>query len=287
MVMAALAGAPAMGAAQGGDASTTGQVGQAGTAAQWPENPQPQAAPSTPQPQTDKIGTTTAQPINPFDRFLNTPEVKPMTVKEKGELAIKNVLDPFNGLTILAASGISVAADSHSAYGPGMAGFGRSVGVSFTQDMTNNFFNVFLIPSIVHQDPHYHRWPHATIKRRALHCILQVFWTRGDTREGMLNYANLLGDAIDDEIGNLYVPGRRTNAAATAERYGIDLATAPIDNAITEFLPDIARRIHVHVVFIQRIINTVAKTPGTANSGQWTKGLRIQGTGRQIDAFEV
>jgi hypothetical protein len=268
MVMAALAGAPAMGAAQGGDASTTGQVGQAGTAAQLPENPQPQAAPSTPQPQTDKIGSTTAQPINPFDRFLNTPEVKPMTVKEKGELAIKNVLDPFNALTILAASGISVAADSHSAYGPGMAGFGRSVGVSFTQDMTNNFFNVFLIPSIVHQDPHYHRWPHATIKRRALHCILQVFWTRGDTREGMLNYANLLGDAIDDEIGNLYVPGRRTNAAATAERYGIDLATAPIDNAITEFLPDIARRVHVHVVFIQRIINTVAKTPGTANSGQ-------------------
>jgi len=263
VVGAALAGASAMGAAQGGDASTTGQVGQAGTAAQLPENPQPQAAPSTPQPQTDKIGTTTAQPINPFDRFLNTPEVKPMTVKEKGELAIKNVLDPFNALTILAASGISVAADSHSAYGPGMAGFGRSVGVSYTQDMTNNFFNVFLIPSIVHEDPHYHRWPRRTIKRRAWHSIEHVFWARSDTGKGMLNYASLLGDAIDDGIGNLYVPGRRTNAAATAERYGIDLATAPIDNAITEFLPDIARRIHVHVVFIQRIINTVAKTPGT------------------------
>ena len=191
-----------------------------------------------------------------------------MTVEDKGRLAVRNLVDPFNLITILGASGISVAADSHSAYGPGMAGFGRSVGVSFTQDLTNNFFNVFLIPSIVHQDPHYHRWPNRTIRRRVLHCILQTVWTRGDNRERMLNYGNLLGDAIDDEIGNLYIPGRRTNAAATAERYGVDLATAPIDNAITEFLPDFARRIHVHVVFIQRIINTVAKTPGTGSGGQ-------------------
>jgi hypothetical protein len=258
VVVAALTGAPAVSA---------GQAEQAGTSSQAPESPQPQTAPTTLQQQTDASNGTTngsgAQDNDPFKRFVNSPDVKPMTVKEKGTLAVKNFVDPFNALTILAASGISVAADSHSAYGPGMAGFGRSVGVSFTEDMTGNFFNVFLIPSIVHQDPHYHRWPHATIKRRALHCVLQVFWTRGDTREGMLNYGNLLGDAIDDEIGNLYIPGRRTNAAATAERYGIDLATAPIDNAITEFLPDVARRLHVRVVFIQRIINTVAKTPGT------------------------
>lgn len=196
--------------------------------------------------------------INWYKRFENGPQVKPLTPKEKGWLATKNLIDPFNLITIVATSGISVAADSHSAYGPGMPGFGRNLGVAFTEDMTGEFFGTFLIPSIVHQDPHYHRMPQARYPRRVFHAIAQVGWTQGDNGKGMLNYANLAGFAIDDEIGNLYIPGRQTNSAATAQRYAIGLATAPIDNFLIEFLPDVASRIHVQVVVVQRIINHIA-----------------------------
>jgi hypothetical protein len=195
-----------------------------------------------------------------FARFLTGPEVKPLTPQEKARLAVRNVIDPFNAITILGTSAISVGADAHSAYGPGMAGFGRSVGVSYTQDITGEFFSTFLIPSLVHQDPHYHRMPKATIQRRIFHAITQVAWTQGDNGEGMLNYADLVGAAIEDEVGNLYVPGRETNLPASASRYGIGLATAPIDNFVSEFLPDVARHIHVQIVVIQQIINQVAKT---------------------------
>jgi hypothetical protein len=156
-----------------------------------------------------------------------------------------------------------VAANSHSAYGPGMTGWGKYVGVSYSQDMTGEFFGTFLIPSIVHQDPHYHRMPTASIKRRIAHVMYQVVWTQGDNGKGMLNYADLVGFGIDDEVGNLYVPGQKTNSRATAERYGIALATAPIGNAVTEFVPDVARHIHVQVVIIQQIINQVAQTGKT------------------------
>jgi hypothetical protein len=196
--------------------------------------------------------------INWYMRFENGPLVKPLTPREKGWLATKNVIDPFNIITILGEAGISVAADSHSAYGPGFMGWQRYVGVSFTQDITGEFFNTFLIPSIVHQDPHYHRMPKASYKRRVFHAISQIVWTEGDNGKGMLNYGDLLGSAIDDEIGNLYVPGRETNGSATAQRYAIGLATAPIGNFITEFLPDVASHIHVQVVIVQRIINQVA-----------------------------
>ena len=196
--------------------------------------------------------------INWYMRFENGPQVKPMTPKEKAWLATKNLIDPFNLITILGTAGISVAADSHSAYGPGMPGFGRYVGVTFTEDMTGEFFNTFLIPSIMHQDPHYHRMPQAKYPRRVFHAISQVAWTQGDDGKGMLNYGNLVGFAIDDEIGNLYVPGRETNGAATAQRYAIGLATAPIDNFISEFLPDVAKHIHVQIVVVQRIINQIA-----------------------------
>jgi hypothetical protein len=200
-----------------------------------------------------------AEPIiDWYKRFADGPQVKPMTPKEKAWLATKNLIDPFNLATILAEAGISVGADSHSAYGPGWPGYGRYVGVSFTEDLTGEFFGTFLIPSIMHQDPHYHREPKATYFHRALHTVTQVVWTQGDNSKGMLNYANLAGFAIEDEIGNLYVPGRKTNASATAQRYVIGLATAPISNVITEFLPDVAKRIHVQQVVVQRIINHIA-----------------------------
>lgn len=204
--------------------------------------------------------------IDWFARFLNGPEVKPLTPAEKARLAARNVVDPFNAITILGTAAISVGADSHSAYGPGMTGFGKYVGVSYAQDVTGEFFGTFLIPSIVHQDPHYHRMPNASYPRRITHAITQVFWTQGDNGKGMVNYANLVGYVIDDEISNLYVPGRETDFSASASRYGIGLATAPVENFVIEFLPDVARRIHIRVVLIQRIINRVAKTGGPGSS---------------------
>jgi hypothetical protein len=198
--------------------------------------------------------------INWYARFENGPQVKPLTPKEKAWLAVRNVIDPFNILTIVGEAGIAVAANSHSPYGPGMMGFEKDVGVSFSQDVTGEFFGTFLIPSIAHQDPHYHRMPDGTIPRRIVHAITQVAWTQGDNGRGMVNYADLVGFAIDDEIGNLYIPGQQTDLPASAERYATGLATAPIDNFITEFLPDVARHVHVQVVIIQRVIDQVART---------------------------
>lgn len=200
--------------------------------------------------------------IDWYARFLNGPEVKPFSPREKARLAARNLLDPFNAMTILGSSAIAVGSNANSPYGPGMHGFGRYVGVSYAQDLTGEFFGTFLIPSLVHQDPHYHRLPDASIKRRIAHAAYQVLWTQSDNGHEMPNYANLFGYAIGDEIGNLYVPGRQTNLPASAARYGAGLAAAPIDNFITEFLPDVARHIHVRVVLIQRIINQVARTGG-------------------------
>jgi hypothetical protein len=198
--------------------------------------------------------------INFFQRFINGPEVKPLTPREKARLAVKNLLDPFNAVTILGNAAIEVGSNSHSPYGPGFHGFEEVVGVSYSEDLTGEFFGTFLIPSVFHQDPHYHRMPNATIKRRILHAVAQVVWTQGDNGKGMLNYADLLGFPIDAEIANLYVPGEKTNLPSTATRVTTGWALAPTDNFITEFLPDLAKRIHIRIVLVQEIINQVART---------------------------
>jgi len=196
--------------------------------------------------------------INWYARFLTGPLVKPLSPREKAHLAVHNLIDPFNLITIAGISAISVAANPHSAYGPGFRGYGRYVGVSFTQDMTGEFFGTFLIPSITHQDPHYHRMPGAPISHRMLHCVDQVEWTQADNGRGMPNYGNLVGFAFDDAISDLYVPDERHNLASSASRYGLALATAPVDNCVIEFLPDVARHIHIQIVIFQRIINRVS-----------------------------
>jgi hypothetical protein len=199
---------------------------------------------------------------NRYQLFANGPQDKPLTPRDKAWLAARNVADPFNNVTILGEAAIAVGADSHSPYGPGMAGYGRYVGVSYTQDITDEFFGTFVIPSIVHQDPHYHRMPNASMPRRIFHATWQVLWTQSDSGKGMPNYANIVGFAIDDGIANLYVPGRKTSPDATGSRYVIGLATAPIGNYITEFVPDVARHIHVQIVILQRIINQVSRNEG-------------------------
>jgi hypothetical protein len=205
-----------------------------------------------------KVCVTHAPAINWYARFVTGPDVMPFSPVQKLRLAADNLTNPFNLLTIVGEAGISVAANSHSAYGPGFPGWGRNVGVAFTQDMTSQFFGTFAIPSITHTDPHYHRRPDMSIPRRALHCVKDIFRERADNGKETFNYSELFGPMVDMSLANLYVPGQQTHFAADAERYGVDLATAPIDNIITEFVPSIAAHIHTHVVFVQRIVNQVA-----------------------------
>ena len=199
---------------------------------------------------------------DPFQHMINTAETHPLTPKQKAILAGKDVIDPFNFLTIGVISAFTVATDSHSAYGPGFNGWAKLSGVSLTQDMTNEFFGTFLIPAIAHQDPHYHRLPNASYKLRIAHCIYQVVWTQGDDGKGMFNYANVVGGIFEEAVGDAYVPYRDTGWAAATARYGTALATDPIGNFITEFFPDLAEHVNFHAVFVQRIINRVAIEEG-------------------------
>jgi hypothetical protein len=195
---------------------------------------------------------------NPYQRFLNSTAPIPLTPRQKGHLALHNFIDPGNLVTVLGTSGIAIASDSHTAYGPGWRGFGKNAGISFVQDATGDFFGTFLVPSIAHEDPHYHRLPNASVPMRALHAISRTVIAQSDDGRPMLNYATLLTYPITAEIANLYVPGVATNGPSTVKRVLTGYATDPVDNLITEFLPDLAKHVHVRVIFVQQIINQVA-----------------------------
>jgi len=196
--------------------------------------------------------------IYPYQRFLNTNVAIPLTWRQKGYLALHGLTDPANLGTIVGISAISIGIDSHTAYGPGWKGFGKSAGVSLLQDATGQFFGVFAIPALAHQDPRYYRMPRASVPRRILYAISRTAVARGDDGRSMPNYGTLLSYPINAELSNLYVPGVHSNGPSTVARIVTGLAIDPANNLLAEFLPDVASRVHVRIIFVQRIINNVA-----------------------------
>ena len=79
----------------------------------------------------------------------------------------------------------------------------------------------------------------------------------------MPNYAILGTYPISAVISNLYVPGLHTDPRSTAARVAVGLASDPADALINEFLPDVAKRVHIRIVFFQQILNNISAAPTT------------------------
>lgn len=199
--------------------------------------------------------------VYPYQKFLNTDVVIPMTWQQKGYFALHNWVDPGGLTTIVGISAINIAANPHTAYGPGMSGFGKLAGVSLLEDATGEFFGIFAVPSLTHQDPRYYRIGKGSIRHRILGAVSQSYIAYSDDGHRMPNYGVFLSYTIGGELANLYVPGLQTDGASTATRIATGIALEPVNNLVTEFLPDVAKRVHVRIIFVQNILNNIAITP--------------------------
>ncbi|HZZ38885.1 MAG TPA: hypothetical protein VFE06_07130 [Acidobacteriaceae bacterium] len=208
-------------------------------------------------------GPPPCQEQNPIQPIV-IERAAPLTSNEKGKLALRDFIDPFNLATIATYSAVAIGSNSHSPYGPGWAGFGRLTGYGLAQDAQGEFLETYAIPSLVHEDPRYHRMPTASIKRRIGHAIEHTFVSQHDDGRPMPNYATLLTYPIGAEISDEYVPGIQTDIKSTGRRVALGIATDPAGALVAEFLPDVAKRIHIHIVFVQEILNRmVVGAPST------------------------
>lgn len=252
----------------------------------FPDAPEPRQSSQAKQPQTLPIPSRCAEPAsskvppdqscqavvekppNKLAPFENSTQPNPLTPAQKFHLAVRNVKDPFNLASIGFFSAIDIATDSHGPYGPGMKGFAKDVGTTFTEDMNGQFWGTFAIDSIFHEDPHYHRMPKASIKRRIAHCFDAVIVAQSDYGKPVPNYEQFIASPITASINNLYVPYPRTNVESTVDRVLVEAAFEPAGNAVTEFLPDIAKRVNVRIVIVQKVLNRLYESQSNGASLQ-------------------
>ena len=195
---------------------------------------------------------------DPYRPFLNSKTAIPLSPRQKGYLAFRDVIDPFNLMTIGLNAGFTIGINSHTAFGPGFSGFGWYSLYSLSQDSTGEFIGTFGVCSLLHEDPHYHRMAEGKAVKRLLYAVSRTWVAQSDRGHLMPNYEKFVTYPSSAVLSNLYVPGIASNLPSTVERVAIGLASDPIDNLITEFLPDFASRLHIHVLFLQQLINQVA-----------------------------
>ncbi|WP_433984195.1 hypothetical protein RBB78_03395 [Tunturiibacter empetritectus] len=81
----------------------------------------------------------------------------------------------------------------------------------------------------------------------------------------MPNYSVLFSYPIEAVLANQYVPGVHNDASSTVTRILTGYALDPANNLLNEFLPDVASRVHVRIIFVQRILNNVANGSSGVN----------------------
>jgi hypothetical protein len=194
-----------------------------------------------------------------FQRIQGPEQHAPLGVSGKFRLAVANVSDPFAIITTALDSEFGDATDGHTKLRTGMAGFGQRFGASMAGQATSEMFSTFLISSIFHQDPHYHRDPAAPTRTRIGKALAYVFVTRSDSGKRMFNFAEVLGTTSSSIVEGTFHPEWEKGPGAAAGRIAISIGSDAAWNLMTEFLPDVARHLNPRWMLLRRLADRASE----------------------------
>jgi hypothetical protein len=208
-----------------------------------------------------KVATQLTVAPNVYEKVQpHEQEKPPLTPVRKLRLAMVNVIDPFN---LFAASGDASfstwTSSSKSTYGTGWMAFGKRFGTDMTDELSGEFFQTFVFPSIFGQDPHYHRDEGERTPARIRYALTQVFITRSDSGRKIFNFGETLGNIAAASLGNVYHPDQGKGFGPTSARIAVSIASDAAWNLFTEFWPDVAKHINFRMVLLQRLADRAAR----------------------------
>lgn len=167
----------------------------------------------------------------------------PLTAREKFHLFLKSSTDPFVFATVGFQAGLTQATNGFEDYGQGAAGYGKRYGAALADSTSSNFFANFAYPALLKDDPRYFRLGEGSFKHRLAYALAQEFVCHTDKGGRSFNFPNVLGAFTSGGISNLYYPPEDRGAGLTASRSAISLAYGSAGGLLSEFWPDIDRKL--------------------------------------------
>jgi hypothetical protein len=182
-----------------------------------------------------------AQTSNCVDASTN---VCPLTAHQKFNVWVQRSYSPTN----LLAAGVNAAVwqatdDNPRGYGQGWDAYGSRYGASLATTESTRFFQSFLLPSILKEDPRYFRKGQGGFGNRFAYSISRVLVTRTDSGHQSFNFSAVGGAFAGAALSNTYMPDVNRDAGRTAVSFGLSLANTAGWNLLKEFGPDIRHKL--------------------------------------------
>jgi hypothetical protein len=167
----------------------------------------------------------------------------PPTPKEAFKIATNNSFDyssfVFVGLTSMIAEGEA----THQSLGKGVPGFWAYSWRGFVDKVDGNYWVIFALPTVFHEDERYYAKGSGNIWKRAVYSSSRALITPDYHGHNTFNASELLGRGIAQGISTTYYPSTDTSAGEIAEKYGYAIMRDALTNTFREFWPDIATHV--------------------------------------------
>ncbi|MGB8469426.1 MAG: hypothetical protein WCD71_04640 [Candidatus Sulfotelmatobacter sp.] len=236
-----------------------------------PSNPTPPVAPQTetsgnnPKQAEDKSAGQSAAPPNegvtpgqeqpkrilgvmPNFRAVSAgAQPPPFTPKQAFKIATQNSFDYSSFIFVGITSALAEWTDAHPQLGQGLPGYGRYYWRGLLDKTDGNYWVIFALPTVFHQDERYYAKGHGNIVKRGVYAGSRIFITPDYHGHNSFNVSELLGRGIAQGISMSYYPSGSRTLGALATKYGWALGRDALTNTFREFWPDIATHVlHRH-----------------------------------------
>jgi hypothetical protein len=177
------------------------------------------------------------------DQFQKT--YKPLSVREKFQIAHSDSFDWPNYFLLAGFALQSQIASGGFSHNGGISGFAEFYTRAFGDQIIGSYVTEAILPSLLHEDPRFFRLGTGSFRHRASHAARSILVVRMDNGREGFNISEIAGNAGVVAVSTVYYPASRT-ASQGAERFGMQLGNDVIANLLTEFWPDIKRRLPFH-----------------------------------------
>ncbi len=170
----------------------------------------------------------------------------PLTSHQKFERWLHYTYSPYLLISTTLNAGYAQAAGDWPAYGGGMQGFGKRFGATLADTEASGLFKLFLLPTLLHQDPRYFHSGKQGTRARAWYAVTRVVVTRNDAGDPAFNTSEVVGTLFVNSLANAYYPRRLRGFDDTMSRTGGALLSDAGSNLLREFWPDIRHVLRKH-----------------------------------------
>jgi len=176
--------------------------------------------------------------------YPSVTEWRPLSARQKFDVFLHSTYAPrtFANAAIDEAADRAKGRHLNREYETGFLGVGQRYGINLATTETDVFFQRFLFPTLLRQDPRYFRNPNLPFLQRALYAMSRVLITRTDGGGQTFNSSRILSIAATRTVSDLYVPGEHQGMRPVAACVSFTLLRDAGLNLVHEFWPDVRRK---------------------------------------------